>query len=115
MNNQTMQLLQDLVQSFDPTAATGLTADIQFIFTGSEKGVYYLRIANGKCSLHAGELDFARLTIRVDIDTWRQIQNGQIGWGEALMQRKFLATGNFPLLARLPELFRLLSTGAKNA
>ncbi len=100
-------LLNDLIQRFNPDAAPDLTADIQFLFSGRESAAYYVRMADGKCTLHKGELDFARLTIRVDIEIWRAIQQGEIAWADAMMQRKFTATGNFPLLARLPQLFRL--------
>ncbi len=109
MTSTAESLLNDLIARFDPNAAQGLNAEIQFLFHGTDSAAYYLRIANGKCTLHQGELDFARLTIRVDVEVWRAIQQGEIAWAEAMMQRKFTATGNFPLLARLPQLFRLVA------
>ncbi|MCS7010361.1 MAG: SCP2 sterol-binding domain-containing protein [Anaerolineales bacterium] len=117
MSGRGMLLLQTLVESFHPAAAAGLVAEIQFLFSGVEKGAYYLKIENGKCTLHTGEIDFARLTIRVDLNVWEEIQTGKIRWSDALMQRKFLATGNFPLLARLPDLFTILASSSekKNA
>lgn len=101
------ETLCNLVSTFDAGAAGGLSAEIQFIFSGSETGAYYLQIANGKCTLHKGEVNFARLTIRVDADVWRKIQSGEISWTDAMMQRRFTATGNFPLLARLPQIFKI--------
>ena len=101
------ELLIELSKTLNAENARGLNADILFVFSGSEKGEYYLHLENGKCTLHTGSLDYARLTIRVDADVWRDIQGGKIPWSEAMMQRKFIATGNFPLLARLPQLFKL--------
>ena len=100
-------LLIELSKTLNADAARGVDADIQFQYSGSETGNYYFHVANGKCTFNTGELGFARLTIRVDADVWRDIQNGKTSWNEAMMQRKFLVTGNFPLLARLPQLFKI--------
>jgi len=101
------ELLINLSKTFNADAARGVEADIQFEFSGSETGIYNLRIANGKCTFLMGELSFPRLTIRVDANVWRDIQNGKISWNDAMMQRIFLGTGNFLLLARLPQLFKI--------
>ncbi len=100
-------LLQQLAQTFNREAAGELQAVIQFIFTGEESASCTLTIGGGKCIVQKGEADFPRLTIRVDAGVWREIMSGQLSWSEAMMQRKFVATGNFPLLARLPQLFKI--------
>lgn len=101
------EILQELAQSINPEAARGLNVDIQFVFSGAQSGMYYLHLADGKCSVHKGELGFARLTIRTDVNDWINLQTGKTNWTEAMMQRKFMATGNFPLLARLPQIFKI--------
>lgn len=101
------EVLNELAKSFNPSAASGLNVDVVFVFSGTQSGTYYLHIANGKCSVHKGELDYARLTIRVDFNDWLDLQNGKINWTDAMMQRKFMATGNFPLLAKLPKIFKI--------
>jgi putative sterol carrier protein len=99
--------LLELAKTLDPNASRGLEADIQFVFSGTEESTYYLHIADGKCTLQKGESQYPRLTIRVNAETWQEIQSGKIPWTKAMMERKFLATGNFPLLARLPQLFKI--------
>jgi len=100
-------LLRDLTTKLNPDAAKGLSVDIQFIFSGPDPEDWHLSIRNGQCTLHKGIVNFANLTIRVDKDVWQAIQIGRTSWTEAMMQRKFIATGNMPLLARLPQIFGL--------
>jgi putative sterol carrier protein len=102
-------LLRELSNMLNPDAAQGLNAYIQFFFGGSESDAWYLYIHNGQCTLYKGALNFAHLTIRVDVNVWQEIQNGKISFTEAMMQRKFLATGNFTLLARFPQFFNRFS------
>lgn len=99
------ELLEKLASRMNPATTKGMSADFQFIFTGAETSAYYLRIANGACTVGQGELDYAQLTVRVDVDEWRKIQNGEVSWRDAMMQRKFIFSGKTPLLARLPEFF----------
>jgi|YNPMSStandDraft_1061717.scaffolds.fasta_scaffold01626_9 alkyl sulfatase BDS1-like metallo-beta-lactamase superfamily hydrolase len=98
-------LLHDLITKLNPDAAKALSVDIQFIFSGLDPEDWYLSIRNGQCTLHKGIVNFANLTIRVDKNVWHAIQSGRTSWAEAMMQRKFIATGNMPLLARLPQIF----------
>ncbi len=102
-------LLRELSKTLNPDAAQGLNVYIQFLFSGAESDAWYLYIQNGQCNLYKGALNFAHLTIRVDVNVWQEIQNGKISFTEAMMKRKFLATGNFTLLARFPQLFMRLS------
>lgn len=107
-NPQTcVEVLTELAKTFNPSAAAGLNVDVQFVFSGSQSGTYYLHIADGKCSVHEGELGYARLTIRVDFDDWLALQTGNMSWTDAMMARTFMATGNFPLLAKLPQIFKI--------
>ncbi|HNK63877.1 MAG TPA: SCP2 sterol-binding domain-containing protein [Anaerolineales bacterium] len=101
------EILNELAKTFNPDAARGLNVDVQFIFSGAQSGTFSLHLADGKCTVNKGELDYARLTIRVDVNDWLDLQNGKFNWTEAMMQRKFMATGNFPLLAKLPQIFKI--------
>jgi hypothetical protein len=97
------QLLERMVKGFDP-GAYGTDTEIMFQFVGRETGTYYLKLANGKCTLHEGELGFSKLTLEVDVDTWQSILDRVIPWN--IMDRNFIIKGNnFALLAKFPQVF----------
>ena len=100
------QTLEGMSLTFDPTAAEGLAATIQFDVTGPESGIYHLRIANGECSFHAGPATVPTLTITTPSDVWLQISSGQLSGQEALMQGLYTAQGDLSLLLKMDSLFK---------
>jgi alkyl sulfatase BDS1-like metallo-beta-lactamase superfamily hydrolase len=102
-----LELVAAMAQRFDPTAARGQEGEIQFIFSGEESVTCYLRLTKSGCTFHRGEALYPKLTIRVDSGVWKAIMRGDITWERAMMERHFLATGNFPLLAQMPRLFQM--------
>lgn len=97
------ELLERMVKGYNPSAYSSDT-EVMFQFTGAEKSTYYLKIENGRCTLHQGELSFCKLTLEVDTATWRSIIDGEIPWN--IMARNFIIKGNnFALLAKFPQVF----------
>lgn len=112
MNEQTqaascLELVARMAKHFDPQAARGQEAEIQFIFSGEENERCFLRMKKDGCSFHLGESQYPKVTLRVSAQVWRQIWNGEITWEKAMMERLFLATGNFPLVAQMPVIFKI--------
>lgn len=99
-------LVAMLAQRFDPAAARGQEGEIQFFFSGAESGACYLRMTKTACTFHLGEALYPKLTLRVDCDVWKAILRGELRWEKAMMERRFLATGSFPLLAQMPRIFK---------
>ncbi|MCS7248626.1 MAG: hypothetical protein NZ840_10330 [Anaerolineales bacterium] len=102
-----LELVAALAERFDPVAARGREAEIQFLFSGEESGACYLRLTRTGCTFHLGEALYPTLTIRVKAETWKAIMRGDLSWERAMMERHFLATGNFPLLAQMPRIFHI--------
>jgi len=100
------QTLEGMPLTFDPTAAEGLAATIQFDMTGPEPGVYHLRIADGECTFHAGPVAAPTLTITTPSDVWLRISNGELSGQEALMQGLYTAEGDLSLLLKMDSLFK---------
>lgn len=99
-------LVAALTTQFDPVAARGQEGEIQFFFSGEESGACYLRLTKSGCTFHRGEALYPKLTLRVKAEVWKAIMRGDLSWEKAMMERHFLATGNFPLLAQMPRIFR---------
>jgi len=100
------QTLEGMSLAFDPAAAGELVATIQFDVTGSEPGVYHLRIADGECTFHEGPAAAPTLTISTPSDVWLQISRGEISGQEAMMQGLYSAEGDFSLLLKMDTLFK---------
>lgn len=100
------QIIEGMTLSFDPLAADGLTAVLQFQISEPEAGVYHLRIAHGQCSFHLGASESPTLTITTPPDIWLRISKGEITGHEALTQGLYEAKGDLGLLLTMKRLFR---------
>ena len=100
------QTLEGMTLTFDPTAAEGLAATIQFDVTGPEPGIYHLRIADGEGAFHPGPAAAPTLTITTPSDVWLRISSGELSGQEALMQGLYTAQGDLSLLLKMDSLFK---------
>ena len=82
------QTIEGMPLTFNPDAAEGLNAVIQFNVGGSEAGDYYLTIANGACSFSEGAAKRPSLTIATPSDVWLKISRGEMS--AALSEEKSL-------------------------
>lgn len=92
---------------FDPRAAGDTKADIQFRVTGDEPGDYYLRIQPGRCESFEGLAETPALTVHTPNAVWMGIARGELDGNQALMEGLYRAEGDYLLLARIPELFKV--------
>ena len=100
------QTIEGMPLTFQPDAAEGLTATIQFDVSGPEPGVYHLSIADGECLFHEGLADSPTLTIKTPSDVWIKISNGDLSGQTALMEGLYTAKGDLSLLLKLDSLFK---------
>jgi len=100
------QTIEGMPLTFDADAAAGLNATIQFDVTGEEPGIYYLSIADGECTFHAGPVDEPTLTINTPSDVWLQVSRGELSGQDALMQGMYTAQGDLSLLLKMNSLFK---------
>jgi transposase len=99
------QTLEGMPLTFNPQAADGLEAIIQFEVSGAEPGVYHLRIANGECSFHDGAVQTPSITIITPSEVWMKISRGELTGYDALMSELYTATGEITLLMKMDSLF----------
>jgi putative sterol carrier protein len=103
------QTIEGMTLTFNPSAAEGLQAVIQFIVSGNEPGEYYLRVENRDCSFHRGKLLNPTLTIITPSEVWKKISLSEIDGQEALFKELYKAEGDISLLMKLNSLFMLES------
>ena len=79
----------------------GTEARIMFELSGQEGGTYTLFVTGGAVRGAEGPVDQPDLRVVVDVETWRQLNRGQISAPEALLKRKVKLHGDFLLGLKL--------------
>lgn len=76
-------------------------ATIVFDLTGPDGGTFAVRIEGQEVRGREGDVDGADLRVRVDVETWRDLNAGRIGAPQALLKRRLKLEGDFLLGLRL--------------
>jgi len=100
-----VQTLEGMCLTFDPPAASGLVATIQFEVGGDEPGTYHVQIESGECTFHTGPTESPSLVFRTPSDVWLRISRGELSGRDALMQGLYEVQGDPGLLMRMDSLF----------
>ncbi|MBA4395192.1 MAG: hypothetical protein C0407_16705, partial [Desulfobacca sp.] len=90
---------------FKPETAQGLTATIQFRFSGEVEGNCYFRIENNQLTPVQGEAEKPELTIESPFEVWMDILTGKADGQKMFMEQKYKVTGDLALLLRFGRLF----------
>lgn len=99
------QQLDAMVSRFNADAAGSLEAVFQYLLDGGD--AYYVVIADGSCSLSAGEHDDPDATLSMDDETLGEILSGETDGMQAFMAGKLKVSGDMMLATRLTTLFPL--------
>jgi len=100
------QILEGMTIMFNPAAAQGLNAIIQFNVDGKEPGNYYLEIDPRRCTFNKGLATNPTLVIKTPSEVWLQIISGQLDGRDALARKLFAIEGDGSLLLKIPDMFR---------
>jgi putative sterol carrier protein len=105
MPAQTVQdLVNGMVEGFNPEKAAGMDATIQFHFTGEMGGDWILRIKDQKISCEQGTADKADLTMIADASDYLKISSGELDGTKAFMMGKLKVKGNMNIAMKLQTL-----------
>jgi putative sterol carrier protein len=88
----------------DPARRARLGRDpvtLEFELEGEGGGFYALRIGDGTVEGSEGCAEDANLRIRLDVDTWRALNRGEISAPEAFLRRRVHLSGNLLLAVKL--------------
>jgi len=99
------QTLEGMCLRFDPSAAGGLVATLQFEVSGDEPGTYHLQLEDGECTFHSGPAGSPSLVFCTPSDVWLRISQGELSGSDALMQGLYEVQGDPGLLMRMASLF----------
>lgn len=93
-------------ESFNPNAAKGLNAVMQYDITGEGGGNWTVSIKDGVCTVQEGKHASPTVTLTMSSETWLAMVNKQINGMQAFMSGKLKVGGDIMLAQRIPDLFR---------
>ncbi len=99
------QVMEGMPEAFQADKAAGVTATIQFKFTGDEAGNWIIKVADGKCTSEEGETDDATVTINSASDIWLKISRRELDGATAFMSGQFTFTGDMGVLMQMGSWF----------
>lgn len=106
MNDPTIeQIIEGMPSRFNPGAAPGLDAVLQFKLSGQQASVFFAKIQNDICELHKGEHDSPTLTLKMSDQTYIDMVMGRISGQEAFFRRKLFYQGPISLAVKLNRFF----------
>jgi putative sterol carrier protein len=97
--------LQEMLNSFNPAKAKGVSAVVQLNASGDGGGDYNLKIADGACQLSAGQAEKPTVTIDVAAQDWIDIIGGRLDPTRAFMAGKLRIRGDLGLMMRFQSMF----------
>lgn len=107
MNDPTIQqIIEGMPSRFNPKAAPGIDAVLQFKLSGDEGDIFFAKIQNDACELHRGEHENPTLTLKMSANTYVDMVMGRITGQEAFFKRKLFYQGPIALAVKLNRFFK---------
>ena len=103
--NSIREVMEGMPTAFQPDGAAGVTATIQFNFTGDEAGNWMVKVADGKCEVSEGTDDNPTVTINSPSDVWLKISRRELDGATAFMSGQFTFTGDMGVLMHMESWF----------
>lgn len=108
MPDSIREALQLAPTSFRGYTAQGITATLQFKFSGPEPGNWIMRVADGKCTVEEGEIEDASVTVDAPSDVWLKILRRELDGTAAFMSGQFTCAGDITVLVDMQRWFGLV-------
>ena len=103
--NSVKEVMEGMPTAFQPDRAAGVSATIQFNFTGAEAGNWTVKVAEGKCQVSEGTADSPTVTINSPSDVWLKISRRELDGATAFMSGQFTFTGDMGVLMQMGSWF----------
>lgn len=105
--NSVKEIFAGMPQAFDPNAAAGLNAVIQFNIEGEEGGDWYATIKDQTCTVSKGVCANPTLSLRMSDKNWVALCKGELNAVMAFMSGQLKAQGDIMLAQRMTKLFSI--------
>ena len=101
------EVFEVMPKRFNPDAAQGMDAVLQFDITGDGGGTWVLLIRNGACQVREEIHENPNLSLSMKGVTWLSIVNKELNAVQAFLSGALKIKGDMSLAQKIPELFSL--------
>jgi putative sterol carrier protein len=98
--------LPAMVQNFLPDKAQGVNAIIQFDISGDGGGLYWVKIADGKCEYGDGEVPNPAMVFKAKDEDFIALMTGKLNPVQAFMMGK-IKVNNMELGMKMTSMFQM--------
>ena len=99
------QIFPEMVKRFIPEKAEGVNAVIQFNLSGDNGGLFWLRVADGKCEAGEGVAENPKMTLKALADDYFAVAMGELNPTQAVFTGKLKIEGDMGLAMKLTTMF----------
>jgi len=99
------ELFSGMVERFNPDAAEGVKALLQFTLTGLQGCNFFIDIKDSTATLVLGGNRSPELSVEIDSRDWGAVVEGRLDGTQAYMTGKMKVKGDMNLLFKLEQLF----------
>jgi putative sterol carrier protein len=100
-------LMGRMPKAFQPEAAEGVNAVVQYHLSGEQGGDWVVRIGDGTCTVDKGTAETANLTLTADAADYQAIITGKLNAMAAFAGGKLKLKGDLPLAMKLMTFFKM--------
>ncbi len=101
------QMTKALEHYYQGHLANGFAMDLFIQVTGEESFEGTLKITGSECTYISGQNNIADVTVISNTNVWKDILSGKISMQKAFMTGQVKVRGNFVLLSRFDNLFKI--------
>lgn len=101
------QLFAEIPSRFDPEAARGLFAIMQFNLSGKNGGHYYATIKEGSIEVVEGTHPSPHMTLSMTGEDYVDLATGKLNSQMAFMTGKLRIAGDMGLAVKMPSLIKV--------
>ncbi|MFW9810487.1 MAG: SCP2 sterol-binding domain-containing protein [Candidatus Thorarchaeota archaeon] len=106
------EIFSGMVERFNPDAAEGVKALLQFTLTGLQGCTFFIDIKDSTATLVLGGDRSPELSVEIDSQDWVAVVEGRLDGTQAYMSGKMKVTGDMNLLFILDQLFPTMRTSS---
>jgi putative sterol carrier protein len=99
------QIFPAMAERFIPEKAVGVNAVIQFDLGGDNGGLFWLRIAEGKCEAGQGTAENPKMTLKAQADDYFAVAAGELNPTQAVFTGKIKILGDMGLAIKMTTMF----------
>jgi putative sterol carrier protein len=101
------KIIQNHPDFFNPEAAEGVDAVIQYELTGEEASDWMITIKDGTCSYAQGKAESPTMTLFADSQDFKDVLTGKANGMQYFMMGKIRLAGDLNLAMKLTSMFRM--------